>query len=67
MQPQIETLDLTTNQRTVVLAHDPLVVAMAWVDGSRLAYVLNEKHLPAKTIPNVWWSENRFPDTSKAT
>lgn len=53
VQPQIEILDLTSNQRTVVLADPQIGPAMAWVD-DHLAYVLNEAP-PNQNDSNVWW------------
>ena len=53
VQPQIEILDITNNQRTVVLAQSPLGPAMAWVD-DHLAYVLSEAP-PNQNDSNIWW------------
>ncbi len=53
VQPQIEILDITKNERTVVLAEPQLGPAMAWVD-DHLAYVLNEAP-PNQNDSNVWW------------
>jgi Tol biopolymer transport system component/DNA-binding winged helix-turn-helix (wHTH) protein len=53
VQAQIEILDITKNQRTVVLAQPQLGPAMAWVD-DHMAYVLNEAP-PSQNDANVWW------------
>ena len=52
MQPQIEILDLASNQRLVVLAQPRLGPAVAWI-GDRLVYVLNETP-PNQNDSNIW-------------
>jgi Tol biopolymer transport system component/DNA-binding winged helix-turn-helix (wHTH) protein len=59
-QPQIEILDLTKleitkNERTIVLAQPLLGPAIAWVD-DHLAYVLNEAP-PSQNDSNIWWTK----------
>ncbi len=50
--PQIEILDLRTNERTVVLSHARLGGAMAWANG-QIIYVLDEPP-PSQDDSNVW-------------
>lgn len=50
--PQIETLNIRTNERTVVLSHARLGEAMAWVNG-QIIYVLGEAP-PSQDDSNVW-------------
>jgi Tol biopolymer transport system component/DNA-binding winged helix-turn-helix (wHTH) protein len=52
VQPQIEILDLASNQRFVVLAQPRLGPALAWI-GDRLVYVLNETP-PNQNDSNIW-------------
>jgi Tol biopolymer transport system component len=52
VQPQIEILDLASNQRFLVLAQPRLGPALAWI-GDRLVYVLNETP-PNQNDSNIW-------------
>ena len=52
IQPQIEILDLATNQRWVVSSEARLGPALAWA-GDRMVYVLNEAS-PSQNDSNLW-------------
>lgn len=63
IKPQIEVLDLATNQRLVVSSEARLGPALAWA-GDRLVYVLNEDP-PSQNDSNLW-SQHIDPHTGKA-
>ncbi len=52
VQPQIEILDVASNQRLLVLAQPRLGPAVAWI-GNRLVYILNETP-PNQNDSNIW-------------